>query len=125
MNMSQTSYTTSFAWAGALLASLLFVLATCGSVIYVLLTPMPIDTTSNTCQPNLTLAIQKQGHVQLYKPKVAHPMYQRHVILVNVTREYPGIVTLMRDADMHTVFLMRISIETSGKGEPYVSMLLR
>lgn len=73
---------------------------------------------------NLTVTLLKSGRVQMYKPRLSTPMYQRHVIMANVSNHEPAIISIMRDTDKLTVFLMRLSIEQKDN-VPYISILLR
>lgn len=74
---------------------------------------------------NLTVALRSFEKITLYKPKIYSTQFERHMTVRNLTVNRPLVVSVMRDSDMKTLFLMNIMMVTDRNGTHYTSIWMR
>ena len=102
-----------------LTSSLSVVLLIGMATVIIISSPQLTKITETKCpdldSTNLTVALRSFDKPQLYKPKMDVVAFQRHLTVTNLTENRPIIVSVIRDSDMKTLFLMHLLlVQTNG-----------
>ena len=73
---------------------------------------------------NVTVTLQTRDRVRFFRPHVMLSPYARHMLVTNVNKTDPMIVSVTRNRDSKIVFTMRIHKYQSANGTSYLSLWL-
>lgn len=76
----------------------------------------------SSSQENVTITLRTPTKLLFFKPHVTDAIYERHVTVQNITQTEPMVISMTRNDNKKTIFVMRFTMQHSAAGQPYLSI---